>query len=196
MAEELKSCNNWAQKYMGTRVHTLTAAAVFTLEATAQCLSKVRGITSSALHQLLWQAQKLGTTPETLLTDFNINRYCLLKYCILYEKTENSIFDSPSLSDYTLLLMCDTQTCFKNTKPHHLGGKEKKGQEVSCSTDNIIPHSLQSPIRMWSLIQFTDTETTTGATDIQNPFKCKAGSAGLNENRESEHRLKKVWHTG
>ena len=50
-------------------------------------------MTPSALHRLLWQAQKLGTTLETPLADSYTNRWRLPRYCILYEKTENSISD-------------------------------------------------------------------------------------------------------
>ena len=51
---------------------------------------------------------------------------------------------------------------------------------------------------MWSPTHFTDAEpeTTTGATDIRDSSKRKAGSAGLDEGGESGHRLEKVRRAG
>lgn len=64
MIATVLSFSNWDE--MKTRVRILTAAAVFTL-ATKQLLrSAVKNVVWSALHQLLWQAQKLSTTLEIL----------------------------------------------------------------------------------------------------------------------------------
>ena len=59
---------------------------------------------------------------------------------------------SPSMlssKDGLLSSTHDIQTCFKNIEPHHPGWGEEKGDKgASCSTDNIIPCSLQSPIAL------------------------------------------------
>jgi len=181
-------------------VGILTTAAASTPEATARLLmSKLGSNAPSVLHRLLWQAQKLGTILETPLADSHTDRWRLLRCFILYEKTEDSISDPPPLPDTPLSLTHDTQTCFKNTEPHHSGGGKQQGDKgASCSTDNIIPHSLRSPVAMWSLTHFTDAEpeTTTGATDIRDSSKRTADSAGLNEGGEGVHRLEKARRAG
>ncbi len=138
-------------------------------------------------------------TLETPLGDSHTDRWRLPRCSILYEKTEDSIFDPPPLPDNPLSLTRDTQTCFKNTEPHHPGGGKEKGDKgASCSTDNIIPYSLRSPVAKWSPTHLTDAEpkTTTGATDIRDSSKRKAGSAGLNKGGEGVHRLEKARRTG
>jgi len=181
-------------------VRILTTAAASTPEATARLLmSKLGSNAPSALHRLLWQTQKLGTTLETPLADSHTDRWRLPRCSILYEKTEDSISDPPPIPDNPLSLTRDTQTCFKNTKPHHSGGGKEKGDKgASCSTDHIIPYSLRSPVAMWSPTHSTDAEpeTTTGATDIRDSSKRRAGIAGLDEGGESGHRLEKVRRAG
>jgi len=181
-------------------VGILTTAAASTPEATARPLiSKLGSNAPSALHRLLWQAQKLGMTLETPLADSLTDRWRLPRCFILYEKTENSISDPPPLPDTPLSLTHDTQTCFNTTEPHHSGeGKEKGDKGTSYSTDNIIPYTLRSPIATVSPIYFTDAapETTTGATDIRNSSKRKAGSAGLDGGGKSGHRLEKFRRAG
>jgi len=181
-------------------VGILTTAAASTPEATARLLvSKLGSNAPSALHQLLWQTQKLGTILETPLADPIADRWRLPRRSILHEKTEDSISDPPPRPDTLLSLVHDTQTCFKNTEPHHSGGGKQQGDKgASCSTDNIIPHSLRSPVAMWSPTHFTDAEpeTTAGATDIRNSFKRTADSACLNEDREGVHRLEKARRAG
>jgi len=61
-------------------------------------------------------------------------------------------------------------------EPHHSGEGEEKGDKgASCSTDNIIPYSLRSPIAMWSPTHCThaEPETTTSSTDIRDSSKRK-----------------------
>ena len=137
-------------------------------------------------------------TLETPLADSLTDRWRLPRCSILYEKTEDSISDPPPLPDTPLSLIYDTQTCFSNTEPYQSGGvREKKAKGASYSTDDIIPHSLRSPIAILSSIYSTDAEpeTTTGATDIRDTSKRKAGSAGLDEGGESGHRLEKFRRT-
>ncbi len=162
-------------------------------------MSKLGSNAPSALHRLLWQAQKLGTILETPLADSHTDRWRLPRCFILYEKTEDSIFDPPPLPDSPLSLTRDTKTCFKDTRPHHSGGGKERGDKgASCSTDNIIPYSLRSPIAMWSPTHFTNAEpdTTTGATDIRGSSKRTAVTAGLNDGSESVHPLEKARRAG
>ncbi len=187
---------------METRVEILPTAAASIPEATARLLmSKLGSNAPSALHRLLWQTQKLGRSfkPRSLILILTTDRWGLPRCSILYKKTEDSISDPPPLPDTPLSLTHDTQTCFKNTEPHQSGGvKEKKGEGASYSTDNIIPHSLRSPIARLRPTHFTDAEheTTTGATNIRDSSKRKADSAGLDEDGEGMHRLEKVRYTG
>jgi len=178
------------------RIRILTTAAAFTPEATTRSLrSKLGSNALLALHQLLWQAQKLSMTLETPLADSSTNRRRLSRCLILYEKTENSISDPPSsLSDISLSLTHDTQICFNTIEPHHFDKRKEKGdKETSYSTDNIIPHTLRSPIATVSPTYFTNAapKTITGAINTRHSFKRKAGSASLNEGGKSEHRLEK-----
>jgi len=77
-------------------VGILTTAAASTPEATPRLLmSKLGSNAPSALHRLLWQAQKLGTTLETPLADSHTDRWRLPRCSILYKKTEDSISDPP-----------------------------------------------------------------------------------------------------
>jgi len=184
-----------------TRVGILTTAAASTPEATTRPpRSKLGSNAPSALHRLLWQAQRLGMTLKTPLADSPIDRRRLSRCFILYEKIENFISDSPSpLLDTPLSLTHDTQTCFNTTEPYHSGkGKEKGGKGTSYSTHNIIPHTLRSPIATVSPTYFTDAapETTTGATDTRHSSKRKAGSAGLDGGGKSGHRLEKFRRAG
>jgi len=137
---------------------------------------------------------------ETSLADSPTDRRRLSRCFILYEKTENSISDPPPpLPDTPLSLAHDTQTCFNTTEPHHSGnGKEKGDKGTSYSTDNIIPHTLRSPIATVSPTYFTDAapETSTGATDTRHSSKRKAGSAGLDGGGKSGHRLEKFRRAG
>jgi len=90
-------------------VGILTIAAASTLEATARLLmSKLGNNAPSALHRLLWQAQKLGMTLETPLADSHTDRRRLPRCSILYEKTKDSISDPPPLPDVPLSLTHNT----------------------------------------------------------------------------------------
>ncbi|KAK3169258.1 hypothetical protein OEA41_008641 [Lepraria neglecta] len=79
-------------------------------------------------------------------------------------------------------------------KDHNGDTENDDTSATSCSTDNIIPYSLRSPIAMWSPTHFTDAEpeTTTGATDIRDYSKRTADRARLNEGGEGVHRLEKA----
>ena len=86
-------------------------------------------------------------------------------------RRQKTVPNPPPLPDTPLSLTHDTQACFKNTEPHQSGGvKEKKDKGASCSTDNIIPHSLRSPIAMWSLIPFSNAESGDNRRDRHSRF--------------------------
>ena len=81
-----------------TIVGILTTAVASTLEATPRLLiSKLGSNAPLALHRLLWQAQKLGTTLETPLADSYTNRWRLPRCSILYKKIEDSISNPPPI---------------------------------------------------------------------------------------------------
>jgi hypothetical protein len=136
-------------------------------------------------------------TFEISLANSSTNRRRLFRCLILYKKTKNFISNSSfSLSDISLFLTHDTQTCFNTIEPHHFDKKKKKeDKETSYSIDNIISHTLRSPIATVSSTYFTNVapETITDAINTRHFFKRKAGSADLNEGEKSEHRLKKFW---
>ncbi len=160
-------------------------------------LKVVRSNAPSALHRLLWQDQKLGTTLGTPLADSHTDKWRLPRYSILHEKTADSMSDPPLPPNTPVSLIYDTQTCFKNTMPYRSGGATKKKVEgASYPIDNIIPYNLRSPVARLSPTLSTDAETTTGATDIRDSSKRKPGSAGLDEGGESGHRLEKVRRAG
>jgi len=95
----LEDCDNASlldRDRVETMVGILTTAAASTPEATPRLLmSKLGSNAPSALHRLLWQAQKLGTTLETPLADSHTDRWRLPRCSILYKKTEDSISDPP-----------------------------------------------------------------------------------------------------
>ncbi len=132
---------------------------------------------------------------ETSLADSYTDWWRLSRCFILYQKTEDFISDSSSLSDISLLLRHDTQTCFSNIESHQFCEvKEKKNKEASYSTDDIISHSFRLTIVILSSTHSTNvkSEIITDVINIQDFFKRKADSADLNKGEKSEHRLEKV----
>lgn len=85
---------------------------------------------------------------KSSLTDPSTDRWCFSRRSTFREKTEDSISDPPPPLPITLLSSTqDTQIYFKTLEPHHSGKRKKKENKgASCSTDNIIPYSLQSPL--------------------------------------------------
>lgn len=85
---------------------------------------------------------------KSLLVNSSTDRRCLFRYSTLREKIEGSISDPPP-KPTTLSSTHDTQVYFKDIEPYCSSvGKEQGDKGANCSTDNIIPYSLRSPLAL------------------------------------------------